>query len=390
MTAAYRADKDRMIREFIELTSIDAESLAEREIADVLTRKLQQLGCRVTEDDAAERIGGSAGNLLALLDGTRARSTADGSTGKDGAPILLVAHMDTVVPGVGKEARLQEDGRITGNGRAVLGADDVAGIVEILEGIRILQENGIPYGPLEILFTASEENFCRGITAFDSSVLRAKEAYVLDLAGPVGIAAVQAPSLIWFQITVTGRAAHAGFDPEHGINAVQAAARAIARLPQGRIDPDTTFNLGSIRGGKVSNIVSDSCRITGEVRSNDHARAEEMIRQMEEVFREEIEAMGASFEIKKRAPIHAYRTDTDSPVCRRFRRAAELTGVLPEDGECFTETFGGSDNNILADRGIEGIVMSCGMYNPHSLEEYTTVQDLVKGAELVAAICSIN
>lgn len=376
-------NEQRIVSEFLELISIDSLSLQERAMADVLIRKLEDLGFMAEEDDTAAVFGGNCGNLYAYLPGTFPKETAEATL----SPILLAAHMDTVGPGTGKTACREGDVIRAGEG-AVLGADDVAGIVEILEGIRILQENDIPHRPVEILFSASEENYCKGCTAFDVSKLQSKDAYIMDLTGPIGTAAVQAPSLIWFDIKVQGRAAHAGFCPEQGIHAVQVASKAIARLPQGRLDGETTFNFGKIEGGQVSNIVPDRCRVVGEVRSYSHERTLEVIREMTAVFEEEAALAGAGVEIDQKVAIHAYRIDEDESVCRRFAAALETAGIAPaEDGKVFVSTFGGSDNNILVQRGIRGIVPASGMYEPHSLQEYTTVTDLVQGARLIAALC---
>ncbi len=372
------ADGKRITEEFCELVSVDSESLQEKPIAEILKRKLEELGCSVMEDDAGEKIGGSSGNIFALMEG-------------EGSPVLFSAHMDTVSPGKGKEARVMEDGRILGNGEAVLGADDVAGIVEILEGIRILKENNMIHRPVEILLTVSEENFCRGAGAFDCSNIKATEAYVLDLSGPVGKAATRAPTLILFRIKVTGKAAHAGFEPENGVNAIEAVSRAISKIDQGRVDEETTFNIGKIEGGSVTNIVPDQCRIVGEVRSYDHEKAERIVEETERIFRQEAEAVGASVEVKTNVLIRAYSVDEGSRVCKDFVAALDMIDEDPDpsEGSVFVSTFGGSDNNILKTRGINGIVLSCGMYNVHSKEEYTTVEDLEKGARLVAALCCL-
>ncbi len=403
----FAANTDRLIDDFLTLTSIDSVSLQERELADALIPKLRELGCEVEEDDAAQAIGGNCGNILARLPGrpdemsidTGAPETDQSEAGEPDAapddrmrPILLCAHMDTVVPGKGKKAHLEDgesDTIIRGNGEAVLGADDVTGIVEILEGLRILEENQIPHRPVELLFTVSEETYVGGSIAFDLAKIQSKEAYVMDLTGPIGRAAVKAPSLILFEVTVTGRPAHAGFEPHRGIHAIQAASAAIARLPEGQLDEETTFNIGVIRGGARSNIVPDQCRVIGEVRSYDHEKALEAVERMRTVFAEETEKLGAGFELKADTKIRAYCWDEDTAVCRRFRRAAEAIGAAPEDGEMFVSTFGGSDNNIFAERGLEGIVPSCGMYDPHSIHEYTKVSDLKKGAQLVAALCVV-
>ncbi|MCI5529804.1 MAG: M20/M25/M40 family metallo-hydrolase, partial [Blautia sp.] len=189
-----KADSKRILEEFQELTSVDCISFQERAIADRLKKKLTALGFTVEEDDAGEFYGSDTGNLYGYLPGTL-----------PGPPILLSAHMDTVEPGCGKKAVVHEDGRITSAGDTILGADDVCGLVEILEGIRILKEQGIPHRAVEVLFPVAEELFIKGTNRFDFGRIRAKEAYVLDLSNEVGTAALRAPSLISFCINVKGK-----------------------------------------------------------------------------------------------------------------------------------------------------------------------------------------
>lgn len=230
--------RNELLEEFAGFTEIDSVSFGERRMADLLKEKLRALGFETEEDDAGSHYGGNAGNVYGFLKGSLS-----------GEPVLFSAHMDTVEPGIGKKAVFQEDGRITSDGTTVLGADDAAGLTEILGGIRRVLSSGKPHRDIEVLFPIAEEVYTKGTRVFDFSKIRSKEAYVLDLSGPVGSAAVQAPSLISFVLTIHGKAAHAGFEPEKGIHAVTAAALAIARLPQGHVEEDTTLNIGLIRGG---------------------------------------------------------------------------------------------------------------------------------------------
>ena len=238
-------NKERMTEDFCRMVSIDSPSYGEREITDLLKDKLRDLGFEVREDRAAEVLGGSAGNIYAWLDGE-----------KDAEPILFCSHTDTVEPSRGKKAIVHEDGTISSAGDTVLGGDDLCGVVEILEGIRHLEEEKIPHRPVEVLFTAAEEAFAKGAGAFDYEKmgLRSKEAYILDLSGPAGSAAISAPTLIGWEARIKGKASHAGFSPEKGIDAIMAAARAIEALSSGRIGDDTTMNIGTIKGGEADNI----------------------------------------------------------------------------------------------------------------------------------------
>ena len=363
------ADREELWEEFAELVSIDSPTYGERAMADVMKQKLTALGFQVDEDDAAAAIGGTAGNIYAYLKGTDSRRRG----------ILLSSHLDTVSPALGKRAVLHSDGRITSAGDTVLGADDASGLVEILSGIRQALSSGEPYGDIEVLLPVAEEVYTKGSKQFDLSRIRAKSAYVLDMSGEVGRAAVRAPSIISFSAAVTGKASHSGFAPENGINAIAAGAAAIAKTAQGRLDGETTFNIGTVTGGEASNIVPASFALTGEARGFDHSRTEEAVRRFENDLREAAAAFGARTEFKAVTEVRAYSVPKDGDTAAAFLRAARRTGV---EG-ALVSTHGGSDNHTIVHAGISGIVLSCGMFNVHSVNEYTTLDQLEKGAALV-------
>jgi tripeptide aminopeptidase len=254
--------------------------------------------------------------------------------------------------------------------------------VEILEGIRILQEQGIAHRDIEVLFSAAEEVYSKGSAAFDYTKVHAKEAYVLDLSGPVGSAALQAPSLISFAVTIHGKASHAGFVPEEGIHAIRIAAEAIAGLEQGHLDEETTLNIGTIAGGQATNIVPESCICCGEIRSYRHERALEVLEQVRAAFEKAAHAAGGSSTLESSIDLMAYETSETAAAVQHFTTACQSLGLTPQ----LTKTFGGSDNNNFALHGIEGIVLSCGMEQVHSTKEYIRVHDLQLGAQLVAEL----
>lgn len=362
---------ERIKDEFAELVAVDSVTFQERQMADVLKEKLTELGFEVTEDSAGTYYGGNAGNLYGFLKGTL-----------PGRPILLSAHMDTVQPGKGKKAILHENGRITSDGSTVLGADDLAGVVEILEGIRYVEEAGIPHRDIEVLFPIGEEAYVKGTDMLDYSKIKAEEAFVLDMSGPVGTAVLQAPSIISFKAVMYGKASHAGFAPEKGVHAISVMSRAITEIRQGRLDEDTTLNIGTISGGEALNIVPELCICTGEVRSYDHAKALKCIEDARNMFGQKAGEAGAVCEFSWRVDTTAYKTKGDSPAVQRFQQSCRELGIEPE----LTRTFGGSDNNNFVKNGINGVVLSCGMYQVHSTEEYTVVEELVKGAALVTVL----
>ena len=367
-------NKDRILEEFFRLTSFDAPSYQEEEIAKYLKEKLKGLGLRVEEDDAREKLlkedasrKRTASNLYAYLKGT-------------GDPILFSSHMDTVNPGIGKKAVLHDDGRITSAGNTVLGADDVSGLVAILEALTVIKEKELPHPDLEILFTVAEEPYCSGSRFVDYQKLKAKEGYVLDLTGPVGTAAIAAPSILSLKIGVKGRAAHAGFNPEKGINALSIAADALANIRTGRVYENLTVNFGTIRGGSGRNIVPEEIWIEGEIRCLEHEKALCEADLIKEIFEKAAKKYGGAIRFELTEHIRSYGVSKRKNVVKRFLAAAKEVTTL-ERPETIT-TYGGSDANRLNEHNIDTIVIANAMENSHGTDEYTTVAELTRAAQL--------
>lgn len=320
------------------------------------------------EEDTSQSITGSnAGNLFGRVEGT------------SGTPVLFAAHMDTVNPALGKRAILHEDGTVTSDGTTVLGADDLSGVTAIYEAVKCIKENKLTHRPIEILITVAEELYCKGANTFDYSKITAKEAYVLDLSGPIGTAAYAAPTLVSFEAIINGKAAHAGFHPEDGINSILAAAKAVAVLPQGHIDEVTTANIGIISGGSGTNIVSESCRISGEIRSLSHEKALQVLKEYHETFQREAENAGAYLAWEEILNIQAYETSLDSNAAKRYIEAVEKQKLIP----VFEKTFGGSDNNVFAQHGIEGLVIATSMNQVHSCREYANLFEIAQVTQVL-------
>lgn len=356
----------RVVNSFCDLVRIDSPSFQEREMADYLTQKLTSMGLSVCEDNAGEKIGGTAGNLLATLPG-------------EGEPILFCTHMDTVEPALGKEAVVHPNGMITSKANTVLGADDLAGLSAVLEAVQTILDKDLPHRPLELLFTVAEEVYCQGASVFDTSQIKAKECYTLDLSGPIGKAAYQAPSILSFTAQIKGKSAHAGFAPQEGIHAIQGASLSISQLKLGQIDEQTTANVGIIQGGEGTNIVPEHCLVKGEVRSFSHDKAQEQIQHIQKVFEQSCQSIGAAVDFSWVCHIKAYQTDCSLPVVTRYEQVCRQMGIEPQ----LTTTLGGSDYNFLAEvEGLNGLVLASAMNQCHSCEEYTSVEDISKVAEL--------
>lgn len=371
MSGTYINSK-RLTEEFVELISIDSLSFREAQMAERLKEKLRTIGLTVEEDNAASSLdkdgdGKSASNIYVRLPGNI-----------PGPARLFCSHMDTVAPGTGKRAVIGPEGTITSAKDTVLGADDVSGLVSILEALRAIKENDLPHPDLEILFTAAEEPYCKGSRYVDYDRLHSREGYVLDLTGPVGTAAAAAPSIISLTVTVTGRAAHAGFAPEKGINALSIAAVALAGIRTGRVDEDLTVNFGTITGGNGKNIVPEKIVIEGEIRCLDHERALCEAERIREEFAHAAARYGGSTEVSVEENIRAYRVREDRGVVKRLIKASGELGFTSE----IIVTYGGSDANRLNEHGIETIVAACAMENCHSTQEYTTVDELTRSAQL--------
>ena len=366
---------DEKITEIFEkLVSIDSPSLKERKIADHLKTLFGEIGIELEEDQTQEETGSDAGNLFARLEGEA-----------DAEPLLLGVHMDTVDPARNKKAVFHPDGTVTSDGTTVLGADDLAGITAVYEAVRFLKGNRISHRPVEILITTGEELYCKGANAFDYSKIRSKEAYVLDLSGKIGTAAYAAPTLASFSVKIQGKAVHAGFSPEKGINSIAIAARGIARLSQGRIDETTTANIGTFCGGTGTNIVPEECVLKGEIRSLNHEKAMKILREYHEIFQEETNKGKGRLEWEEKLNIVAYETPLSGNTAQNYKKAVEKLGLIPK----FEKTFGGSDNNVFALHGIEGLVIATSMNQVHSCQEYTSIPEIRQVAQIVVNLCMI-
>jgi len=369
-------DRTRLVAEFLELVRIDSLSRREGRIAKRLGETLTGLGAAVEEDDAGQKVGGEAGNLLAKLPGTA-----------PGAPaLLLCAHMDTVVPGENVKPVVSGD-VIRTDGTTVLGGDDKSGLVAILETLRVLREDRIPHGPIDVLFTICEEYGLLGAKHFDAGRLRARTGLVLDVDGACELV-VRAPAANKMVFTVHGLEAHAGVCPEQGISAIKVAGEAIAAMRLGRIDAETTANLGMIEGGLAVNIVPNRVRLRGEARSLSLQKLEAQTDHMRRCFEE----AAGRHRARVGERLHTARAETrverdydrldlpvDAPIVRLTERAAANLG------KPFTTraTGGGSDANVLNGHGLQVANLACGMREIHTVNEWIDVKDMVATTELL-------
>lgn len=357
---------EKILSEFLELTSYAVPSKREGEIRKCLKQKLLDLGFSVSEDHVFEETG--SGNLYGFLKGTM-----------PGESILFAAHMDTVTPCENKNVTVEPDGTIHTDGTTILGGDDVTGIVEFLAAIREIQREHIPHRDIEVIFTASEEYFVEGAQKLDYSRIRSKQCYVLDTDGEIGTSVLAAPTGIRILAEITGKASHAALKPEAGINAIAVAAKAISMMKLGRIDENTTANIGIIRGGDSGNIVPERCFVEGETRSLCHNLALRQAEHMEACFQKAAIELGAKAQVTVQLVYNAWQVAEDGELSRRFARAAKKINLVPR----FVKACGGSDASFLSAHGIDCLVLSTGMHEIHSVREYTTLQEMETMAQVV-------
>lgn len=347
---------ERMIKQFMEMVQIDSESGNEAQFIKYLKGEFEKLGGTATID--------SYGNLVAKFSSKNSNATE---------PILLSCHADTVKPGVGIEPVL-EDGVIRSRGETILGADDKAGIAEMLEALRTAEVRP----PIEVAISRQEEVGLFGVKNLDYSLLTAKKGFLLD-NDTLETIVIGGPSYFAIDVTVTGKAAHAGMEPEKGINAIHAASKAMSALKLGRLDHETTANVGVINGGMIRNGVPDSCTFLAECRSLTHDKARKLADDMVATIRKEVDDFGAEVEIKVDNLCKAVDIPEDSETVQVAKQALKAAGVNA------TTTFitGFTDASIYNNHKIEMAVVGIGAREEHATSEHIYVADMEKALIMI-------
>src|SRR6266566_247954 len=346
---------------FTELAALPSPPGEERAVADVVIGYLRALGLSVDEDDAGPKVGSNIGNVYCRLEAT------DG-----GKPIFLCAHLDTVPP-EGPIEPVIEEGVVRNAAGTILGADNKSAVAAMLEGTRRILAENRPHGGIELLFTPKEEVGLLGAAAFDLERLHARLGYVYDQAAPIGDVILGAPY---------SRAAHSGMYPEEGRSAIAAAARAISDLRLGRVDDETTANVGIINGGTAGNIVPEWCTLDAEARSHDERKLDELVQEMVDAFSFAAGLEDCEVATKVSKSYKGYRFKRDDPVVRIAHAALERSGYTPSYGL----SGGAADANIFNERGLACLNLANGMQDIHTPEERITVADLEGMVEVTLAL----
>jgi len=376
-------NQERIKNLLLELVQIDSVSREEREVAQRVRAICEELGAEVFIDDAGEKVGGNTGNVIARFPGTVPSAE----------PIMMSAHMDTVVPGKGVKPVVEGD-IIRSDGTTVLGGDDKSGVAVILETIRCLQEQDIPHAPIDAVFSICEEVGLLGAKHVDLSKVRARYGLVFDSDDP-GFLFTRGPSSNHFEFKIYGLESHAGVAPEQGISAIKIAAEGIAAMKLGRIDEETTANIGVIQGGAATNIITNLVTLKGEARSLDDAKLEAQSRHMVKCLEDaaakyEVSVDGVTTRGRVESHVtreyHSMDVSDDSRVVRLVKSAAARMGLDVKT----LASGGGCDANIFNKLGIECANLGTGMRAIHTVKEWLDVKDMYASAEMTLEIMRLN
>jgi len=360
---------------FLELCALPSPSGQERVVTDRVTAYLSGLGLEWDEDDAAARLGGDAGNVYCRIP----------STNGGGTPIFFCAHTDTVPPEAAIDPVVGEDGVIRNAAGTILGSDNKAAVVVMLEAVRRLLEEGRDHAGIELLFTPQEEVSLRGADAFDHTRFVATTGYVYDQGAAIGEIVLGSPHARLLDFRFHGTAAHAGMHPEDGRSAIAAAAQAIADFRLGRVDDETSANVGVITGGTARNVVPEWCSFTAEVRSQDERKAIELAREMVEsaAFAASLVDCEVESEVRPSFPGYRFR-ESDAPV-RIAAEALARAGYTPT----YALSGGGADANVFNARGLQCVNLANGMTDIHTPDERISVADLEGMVEVTLALIDV-
>jgi tripeptide aminopeptidase len=366
---------DRLALEFQTLLQIESPSKKEGKLAYYIADIFEALGYRCFFDKSSENTGSEVGNLIVKIPGTLPSN-----------PIFFCAHLDTVGPCENPKI-IFDKGVYRSDGKTILGADDKSGIAILIEIAKVLKENVFNHPPIEFIFTTCEEIGLFGAKYLDLSLVDAKEGFVLDSENPTEIINA-APSSYQFQIEIKGKSAHAGLEPEKGINAIQIISKVIADLPVGRIDEETTMNIGIINGGNYVNIVPDYAFAKGEMRSH----KEEKLTNLQKTIQDQLNKVIALYpkieegipsgKVKFERVFKAFNIPLDDPLCKLVQKAGEKLGL----DITFKRREGGSDANVFNEYGLKCLILGTGMQKVHTTEEFIRLKDLIIAANFVLEI----
>ena len=355
-------NNDRLIQLFLEVARINALSGNEKPLADYIKSFVTKHNFEIVEDNSTEFTKSNSGNLICKI-GT-------------GGNFVLLSHMDTARPTENLKPIILED-RIISSGDTVLGVDNRAGVAVLLYTLEKIAQENISVKDFTIAFTTCEETTLLGSKNLGING-EIKNGFIFDSGYRPGNFIYSACGAIGLNIKIMGKASHSGISPEKGINSMQAAARAISQLPLGRIDQETTMNIGLFKSGSAVNVIPELTELEGEVRSFNLKKAEDNFNLLVNIFKSEANKVGAEIDIKYFWDFMPYTIKDSSFVYKETMRVLNKVGLKPTP----KISLGGSDANSLNSRGIESINLGIGAQNPHSNDEFIFIEDLIKSAEI--------
>lgn len=358
-------NRERLISTFIDLVEIPSPSWNEERVIEYITKRLKSVNAEIKKFPCENSF-----NILARFKGN-----------PDKKSILLSAHMDTVVP-CDKIRPIIEKDKIKSDGTSILGADDKAAIAIILESMHCILENNLDHPPVEILFSCAEEIGLEGIKCFDMSRLNSKMAFVFDNGGSVGSVIIKAPYHETINIHIKGKAAHAGMEPEKGINAINIISEIITNLPSGRLDEESTMNIGTISGGKATNIVAEDAQCRLEIRSISSSKLKKYDKMVRTIASKITRSHKADITLNSNIEYSGFALKSREPVVRIAVESLKKIGIKA----ILTSSGGGSDTNVFNKSGIKAVNLSCGMQKIHTTGEFIYIEDLIKGVMLAVSI----
>ena len=372
MNMSININEERLKNTFIELVSVPCPSCDEKQEADLLVKKLQELGMEPKVDRAGEQCGGTTGNVWGFLKGNVPGALR----------LFFEAHMDSVAPTTGTNV-IEKDGVLYSDGTTTLGGDDKSGVAAVLEAMQCIIENDLPHGDIQVCFTIGEETGSYGVRYMDKTMIQADAGYCMDCGGHPGAIFNASPKAINLKLKVKGKSAHAGLEPEKGINAIMLAADALHALPAyGRIDEETTLSVDMIDGGLASNIVPEACEIVIDMRCPNQTKLERLKKETVEIFRNVVEAKGGAVEVAVKEVAPGVNLNTDHATVKLAATAAEKLGFPVSTGF----TGGCSDANFLCGMGLPTVLLATGMDKIHTTEERLALEDLYNAASWVLGI----
>lgn len=372
MKMVIKINEGRLKSTFIELVGVPCPSCDEKREADLLVKKLQELGMEPKVDRAGEQCGGTTGNVWGFLKGNVPGALR----------LFFEAHMDSVAPTTGTNV-IEKDGVLYSDGTTTLGGDDKSGVAAVLEAMQCIIENDLPHGDIQVCFTIGEETGSYGVRYMDKTMIQADAGYCMDCGGHPGAIFNASPKAINLKLKVKGKSAHAGLEPEKGINAIMLAADALHALPAyGRIDEETTLSVDMIDGGLAPNIVPEACEIVIDMRCPNQTKLERLKNETVEIFRNVVEAKGGAVEVAVKEVAPGVNLNTEHATVKLAATAAEKLGFPVSTGF----TGGCSDANFLCGMGLPTVLLATGMDKIHTTEERLALEDLYNAASWVLGI----